>query len=108
MLQPYDNSDSYVEAIRDLNTSVGGIIGTIAFYDDATALATRQFGISESSTTSDVPQMRIPLSSFKALIVNTTIASGSVLRAYLQPATAEGAATGTVTVTACKLVVLEV
>lgn len=107
MLQPYDNSESYVGILNDNRDDIGSIGAEIRFKINGVTQATRTMAMTNSSEL--FRYYRLPLSAFSTIMTASSpsaINIGDTITATLS-LTLTGAATGTATVSACKLYVIE-
>ena len=106
MLQPYDSTAAYVEALKDYGT-IGTVDADIRFKINGVTQATRTMSISNSDVYRHY--YRLPISAFSTMMTSSSpsaISIGDTITATLSLQLA-GTATGSATVTACKLYVIE-
>lgn len=105
ILQPYDSSAAYVELLRDYNQPTSGVFATIRFFVNATQVGNVVMGMERP----DVYRcyMRYPISAFSYLMTESSPASLEVADVVSAQIHFTGTATGSATVTACKLYVIE-
>lgn len=104
LLQPTDTNPAYIRAWQFTNV-LGGVVAVIKIKIDGVEVASRAFGSAEGSETGGA-DLRLPLSSIK-MLYSGTINSGSVVSMTLLPPSKYGSSAVNASVTACKLVVLE-
>lgn len=105
ILQPYDSSAAYVELLRDYNQPTSGVFATIRFFVNATQVGNIVMGMERP----DVYRcyMRYPISAFSYLMTESSPASLEVADVVSAQIHFTGTATGSATVSACKLYVIE-
>ena len=106
ILQPYDSTAAYVEVLKDYGT-IGTVDADIRFKINGVTQATRTMSISNSDVYRHY--YRLPISAFSMMMSASSpsaISIGDTITATLS-LQLSGTATGSATVTACKLYVIE-
>lgn len=107
ILQPYDSSAAYVEVLKDYGVD-GGVSATLRFKRNGSTIGTRTMSIQQTGVYRHY--YRLPVSAFSVLYNLSSgfkaVDSGDTLTVTLD-FSRQGSATGSATVTACKLYVIE-